>query len=143
MVLAVGLSLVMLGLGRFGGLVLLDAVLGGYEKMLPNALQTYPEQAYDGPFYQLRSPIRNISRVRVPTFIVGGTYDICYGMLLASPTHLLLCPAGKPCHRLLSPRTISRATPGFTLCKNRPGTRSSRMRAENIQRGPCWSFVPA
>ena len=41
----------------------------------------------------------------------------------------LLCPAGKPCHRLRSPRTISRATPGFTLCKNLPGTRSSRMRA--------------
>ena len=61
---------------QFGGLVLLDAELGGFERMLPTALQPYPEQAYDGPFYQLRSPIRKISRVRVPTFIVGGTYDL-------------------------------------------------------------------
>src|SRR5438034_9339352 len=44
--------------------------------MPPSALQTFPEQAYDGPFYRLRSPIRNISRVTVPTFIVGGTYDL-------------------------------------------------------------------
>ena len=61
---------------QFGGLAVLDSTLGGFEMMLPSALQTFPEQAYDGPFYQLRSPIRNISRVRVPTFIVGGTYDI-------------------------------------------------------------------
>ena len=60
----------------FGGPVVIDAALGGYEMMLPSALQTYPEQAYDGPFYQLRSPIRNISQVKVPTFIVGGTYDL-------------------------------------------------------------------
>jgi len=65
-----------LNAAEFGGLVVLDAALGGYEKMLPSALQTYPEQAYDGPFYQVRSPIRRISQVRMPTFIVGGTYDI-------------------------------------------------------------------
>jgi len=65
-----------LNVAQFGGLVILDAAFGGYERMLPSALQTYPEQAYDGPFYQLRSPIRNVSRVRIPTFIVGGTYDI-------------------------------------------------------------------
>src|SRR5689334_15464448 len=34
-----------LDVGTFGGLVLMDAVLGGYEKMLPTALQTYPEPA--------------------------------------------------------------------------------------------------
>ena len=61
---------------QFAGPAVLDATLGGYEKMLPSALQTFPEQAYDGAFYQLRSPIRNIARVRVPTFIVGGTYDL-------------------------------------------------------------------
>src|SRR5882724_2982124 len=65
-----------LDVAEFGGPALLDATLGGYEMMLPSALQTYPEQAYDGAFYQLRSPIRNIARVRVPTFIVGGTYDL-------------------------------------------------------------------
>jgi len=62
--------------GEFGGLAVLDSTLGGYEMMLPSTLQTYPDQAYDGSFYQIRSPIRNISRVRVPTFIVGGTYDL-------------------------------------------------------------------
>src|SRR2546422_3992591 len=61
---------------EFAGLAVLDSTLGGFEMMLPSALQTYPEQAYDGSFYQLRSPIRNISPVKVPTFIVGGTYDI-------------------------------------------------------------------
>src|SRR2546426_7078032 len=60
----------------FGGLAVLDGTLGGYEMMLPSALQTYPDQAYDGPFYKLRSPIRWIRRVRVPTFIVGGTWGI-------------------------------------------------------------------
>ena len=65
-----------LDVAAFAGPALLDGTLGGYEMMLPSALQTYPEQAYDGPFYQLRSPIRNISRVTVPTFIVGGTYDL-------------------------------------------------------------------
>ncbi len=65
-----------LDVAAFAGPALLDATLGGYEMMLPSALQTFPEQAYDGPFYQLRSPVRNISRVAVPTFIVGGTYDL-------------------------------------------------------------------
>src|SRR5712691_11450782 len=60
----------------FGGPAVLDAAFGGYEMMLPSALVTFPEQAYDGAFYQLRSPIRHIAEVKVPTFIVGGTYDI-------------------------------------------------------------------
>jgi len=65
-----------LDLGQFAGPVVLDAALGGFEMMLPSMLQTYPDQAYDGPFYQLRSPIRKITKVRVPTFIVGGTWDL-------------------------------------------------------------------
>jgi len=65
-----------LDLGQFAGPVVIDAALGGFEMMLPTMLQTYPDQAYDGSFYQLRSPIRNISKVRVPTFIVGGTWDL-------------------------------------------------------------------
>ena len=32
--------------------------------------------AYDGPFYRLRSPIEVINKVRVPTFIVGGWFDL-------------------------------------------------------------------
>jgi len=65
-----------LDVGEFAALAVLDSTLGGYEMMLPSALQTYPEQAYDGSFYQVRSPIRKISTVTVPTFIVGGTYDL-------------------------------------------------------------------
>lgn len=65
-----------LDVATFGGPAVLDGALGGYQMMLPSALSTFPEQAYDGPFYQVRSPIRHIDRVKIPTFIVGGTYDI-------------------------------------------------------------------
>jgi uncharacterized protein len=34
------------------------------------------ELAYDGPFYRVRSPIEVIDRVRVPTFVVGGWFDL-------------------------------------------------------------------
>ena len=32
--------------------------------------------AYDGPFYQVRSPIDRIQADRVPTFVVGGWFDL-------------------------------------------------------------------
>ena len=47
----------------FQGSQVLDSTTGG------NA-------AYDGPFYQVRSPIDMISRDRVPTFVVGGWFDL-------------------------------------------------------------------
>jgi putative CocE/NonD family hydrolase len=34
------------------------------------------DMAYDGRFYRERSPLRVIDRVRVPTFVVGGEYDL-------------------------------------------------------------------
>ena len=34
------------------------------------------ELAYDGPFYQERSPINVVSDVDVPTFLVGGEFDV-------------------------------------------------------------------
>jgi putative CocE/NonD family hydrolase len=34
------------------------------------------EPAYDGPFYRERSPINVIDRVRVPTFFIGGEFDL-------------------------------------------------------------------
>ena len=40
-----------------------DAVSGG-------------DAAYDGPFYRLRSPLSVVDRVEVPTFVVGGEYDL-------------------------------------------------------------------
>jgi uncharacterized protein len=57
--------------------------------------------AYDGPFYRQRSPIEIISRVRVPTFVVGGWFDLfqrgeplLYQGLRANgvPTRLLVGP---------------------------------------------------
>lgn len=34
------------------------------------------ETAYDGPFYKERSPINVIDKVTVPTFLIGGEYDL-------------------------------------------------------------------
>lgn len=53
-----------------------DAALGADESDLPPDLQTFPDQAYDGTFFQERSPIQRITSVTMPTFIVGGTWDL-------------------------------------------------------------------
>ena len=47
----------------FQGAQIIDSTTGG------NA-------AYDGAFYQVRSPIDMISRDRIPTFVVGGWFDL-------------------------------------------------------------------
>ena len=47
----------------FTGPLLSSAVLGG-------------DPAYDGPFYEDRSPINVIKKVKVPTFLVSGEYDL-------------------------------------------------------------------
>ena len=47
----------------FTGPLLSSAVLGG-------------DPAYDGQFYKDRSPINVIKRVKVPTFLVSGEYDL-------------------------------------------------------------------
>ena len=49
--------------GTFTSPLLLTAALGG-------------QPAYDGPFYAERSPINIIDKVDVPTFLVGGEYDL-------------------------------------------------------------------
>ena len=57
--------------------------------------------AYAGPFYDVRSPLRVIDKVDVPTFVVGGEYDLfqrseplIYNALRARgvPTKLLIGP---------------------------------------------------
>jgi hypothetical protein len=57
--------------------------------------------AYDGPFYRVRSPIERISKVRIPTFVVGGWFDLfqrgeplLYQALARNhvPTRLLMGP---------------------------------------------------
>ncbi|MGH3498637.1 MAG: CocE/NonD family hydrolase [Nocardioidaceae bacterium] len=51
------------GAAGFQARLVLDSLTGG-------------GAAYDGPFYATRSPLNVINRVRVPTFIVGGEYDL-------------------------------------------------------------------
>ncbi|HEY8740863.1 MAG TPA: CocE/NonD family hydrolase, partial [Candidatus Dormibacteraeota bacterium] len=53
-----------------------DSTLGSYESLLPAPAQTFPDQAYDGPYYRNVAPLNHVDRVHVPTFIVGGEYDI-------------------------------------------------------------------
>ncbi len=59
------------------------------------------DPAYDGRFYRLRSPLHVVDRVRVPTFVVGGEYDLfqrgepmLYQRLRANgvPSRLLIGP---------------------------------------------------
>ena len=49
--------------GAFQARVVADSASGG-------------DQAYDGPFYRLRSPIEVADRVDVPAFVVGGLHDL-------------------------------------------------------------------
>lgn len=57
---------------------MLDHILGGATFTAPLTAQAllggYP--AYDGPFYRERSPIEVIDRIRVPTFLIGGEFDL-------------------------------------------------------------------
>lgn len=53
----------LMGLGGFTLPLALQALLGG-------------TPAYDGPFYRERSPITTIDKVKVPTFLIGGEYDL-------------------------------------------------------------------
>ena len=67
-------------LAMFAAPAIADAGLGYYEGQLPSQVQgNYPDQAYDSSFYTVRSPIsptNDIRKVAVPTFLVGGTYDL-------------------------------------------------------------------
>ncbi|HEY3688662.1 MAG TPA: CocE/NonD family hydrolase [Streptosporangiaceae bacterium] len=55
-----------------------DHLAGGVGTTLPEVLSGAlgGDVAYDGPYWADRKPITRIGRVRVPTFIVGGEYDI-------------------------------------------------------------------
>jgi uncharacterized protein len=58
--------------------VLLSRVTDGQQFALNTALSglTGGDLAYDGPFYRLRSPGAVADQIDVPTFIVGGWYDL-------------------------------------------------------------------
>jgi putative CocE/NonD family hydrolase len=62
--------------GTFAAPAVADATLGRYESSLPKKLQTYPDQAYDGKYFRTVDPLSKIDNVKVPTFIVGGEYDL-------------------------------------------------------------------
>jgi putative CocE/NonD family hydrolase len=66
----------MVDIGQFAGQAVADSSLGRLEHRLPAQAQAFPDQAYDGPYYQTVAPISHVERVHVPTFIVGGEYDI-------------------------------------------------------------------
>lgn len=57
---------------------LTDHLAGALGFTLPLALAALlgGEPAYDGPFYAERSPITAIDKVKVPTFLIGGEYDL-------------------------------------------------------------------
>jgi putative CocE/NonD family hydrolase len=56
----------------------LDHLMGGLDFTLPLATQALlgGDPAYDGPFYRERSPIEVLDNVTVPTFLVGGEFDL-------------------------------------------------------------------
>ena len=66
----------LLDVAQFAAPAVADSTLGSYESSLPAPLQTYPDQAYDGPYYRNVDPLSRIENVHVPTFIVGGEYDL-------------------------------------------------------------------
>jgi len=66
----------LIDIAQFAAPAVADSTLGSYESSLPAQLQTYPEQAYDGPYYRNVDPLSRIQNVHVPTFIVGGEYDL-------------------------------------------------------------------
>jgi putative CocE/NonD family hydrolase len=51
------------GVFAFQGPTMADAVTGG-------------DKSYDGSFYKLRSPLSVVDKVKVPTFVTGGEYDL-------------------------------------------------------------------
>lgn len=58
--------------------MLTDHLAGGLGFTLPLALDALlgGSAAYDGPFYRERSPITTIDKVTVPTFLIGGEFDL-------------------------------------------------------------------
>lgn len=91
-----------------GGSALADHAQGTAGFQVPtvaSALSGQPvsdqDTAYDGTFYQQRSPLNVIGKVNVPTFVVGGEYDLfqrgeplLYNALRSRgvPTRLLIGP---------------------------------------------------
>ncbi|NKF21311.1 CocE/NonD family hydrolase [Solimonas marina] len=54
----------------------LNAVAGFQVPTILKALAGDPDTAYDGDFWQVRSPLENDAKIEVPTFVVGGLHDL-------------------------------------------------------------------
>jgi putative CocE/NonD family hydrolase len=59
-------------------LTLLEHIQGALDFQVPTITDALAggDMAYDGPFYRLRSPLEVVDRIDVPTFLVGGEYDL-------------------------------------------------------------------
>ena len=59
-------------------LTLLQHMQGALEFQVPTITDALAggDASYDGPFYKLRSPLNIVDKVDVPTFVVGGEYDL-------------------------------------------------------------------
>lgn len=55
---------------------LVSAALGFQVPTILQALIGTSDTAFDGDFWETRSPIERADRIQVPTFVVGGLYDI-------------------------------------------------------------------
>lgn len=54
----------------------LNAVTDFQAPIILRALAGDPATTYDGAFWTLRSPLESAARITVPTFVVGGLYDL-------------------------------------------------------------------
>ncbi|MEP3560694.1 MAG: CocE/NonD family hydrolase [Marinobacter sp.] len=55
---------------------IVGALTGFQVPTIVNALTGVPETAYDGDFWAIRSPLEGADKINVPTFIVGGLFDL-------------------------------------------------------------------
>lgn len=53
-----------------------SVLAGEFDRTLPPQLTGGQEGAYDSSWYHLRSPLREIEKIDVPTFVIGTNYDI-------------------------------------------------------------------
>ena len=95
------------------------------------------DTAYDGPFYAERSPINVIDKVDVPTFLVGGEYD-----LFQRGTPLLferLRKRGVPTKLIIGPWDHLQGSSGARgrRCRLRPAQRAAAALVRPLRQGSC------
>ncbi|WP_278258505.1 hypothetical protein [Nocardioides convexus] len=98
--------------------MLTDHLAGALGFTLPLALAALlgGEPAYDGPFYAERSPITAIDKVKVPTFLIGGEYDLFQRGTPLDFERIQRNGVPTKAH----PRPVE-PPPGLLRCRRRPG----------------------